>query len=110
MPSPFPGMDPFLEDPEVWPDFHHSFAEEVKGQLNSQIGPKYYAAVEIQNVPRAAEVEVARVEAIRPDISVFLSLDVVPESTNIESVGVAIAPAPVVRPAVTSIRLRAVRV
>mgnify|MGYP003412672901 CR=1 FL=1 len=22
MPSPFPGMDPFLEDPIVFPDFH----------------------------------------------------------------------------------------
>ena len=25
MPSPFPGMDPYLEDPSVWMDFHESF-------------------------------------------------------------------------------------
>ena len=25
MPSPFPGMDPYLEDPWLWPDFHLSF-------------------------------------------------------------------------------------
>lgn len=25
MPSPFPGMDPYLEDPAFWPDFHHTF-------------------------------------------------------------------------------------
>src|SRR5580704_1205730 len=25
MPSPFPGMDPYLEDPKLWPEFHHQF-------------------------------------------------------------------------------------
>ena len=25
MPSPFPGMDPYLENPEIFPDFHDSF-------------------------------------------------------------------------------------
>src|SRR6266545_5589158 len=23
MPSPFPGMDPYLEDDKLWPGFHH---------------------------------------------------------------------------------------
>lgn len=27
MPSPFPGMDPYLEDPAFWPDFHHRFID-----------------------------------------------------------------------------------
>jgi len=25
MASPFPGMDPFLEDEKLWPEFHHQF-------------------------------------------------------------------------------------
>src|SRR5205085_8201727 len=25
MPSPFPGMDPYLEDEKLWPVFHHQF-------------------------------------------------------------------------------------
>ncbi|MBW3540169.1 MAG: DUF4058 family protein [Planctomycetes bacterium] len=25
MSSPFPGMDPYLEDPAFWPDFHSTF-------------------------------------------------------------------------------------
>ena len=25
MPSPFPGMDPYLEDEKLWPGFHHQF-------------------------------------------------------------------------------------
>ncbi|MGL5058451.1 MAG: DUF4058 family protein [Microcoleus sp.] len=23
MPSPFPGMNPYLENPEFWPEVHH---------------------------------------------------------------------------------------
>jgi hypothetical protein len=105
MPSPFPGMDPFLEDSEIWSGFHHSLAEEIKGQLNAQIGPKYYANVEIQNVPRETEVDITKPERIRPDVGVFLPLDVVKEPiTSIAAV--AIAPAPVLRTAVLSVRLR----
>lgn len=25
MPSPFPGMDPYLEEAKIWPQFHHQF-------------------------------------------------------------------------------------
>ena len=34
MPSPFPGMDPYLEAPDIWPDFHHALATEIRGELN----------------------------------------------------------------------------
>ena len=30
MPSPFPGMNPFLEREEVWQDFHQSFIPLVR--------------------------------------------------------------------------------
>ncbi|MEX2175238.1 MAG: DUF4058 family protein [Pirellulaceae bacterium] len=45
MPSPFPGMDPFLEM-EEWGDFHHTLMSEIKVQLVPQIIPKYVAIVE----------------------------------------------------------------
>ena len=35
MSSPFPGMDPYIEDPEVWSDFHGGLADEMRAQLNS---------------------------------------------------------------------------
>ncbi|MBI3176672.1 MAG: DUF4058 family protein [Chloroflexi bacterium] len=28
MPSPFPGMDPYIEDPDVWGDFHGGFLDD----------------------------------------------------------------------------------
>lgn len=46
MPSPFPGMDPYLEDPAVWPGFHHDLASEIMAGLNRLLLPAYIAKVE----------------------------------------------------------------
>ena len=46
MPSPFPGMDPYLEDPAVWPDFHHTFITFVRTHLLDRLPPAYDAGVE----------------------------------------------------------------
>ena len=43
MRSPFPGMDPYLEDPDVWPDFHGTFLVALRAQLNEQLPPRYVA-------------------------------------------------------------------
>lgn len=43
MAPPFPGMNPFLEDADIWPDFHGSFLLELRSRLN-QILPKGYVA------------------------------------------------------------------
>lgn len=41
MPSPFPGMDPYLEDPPLWSDVHLNLIAECQGLLSSQLRPKY---------------------------------------------------------------------
>lgn len=46
MSSPFPGMDPYLEDPALWPDVHHGLISETQAELNRCMGPGYYARVE----------------------------------------------------------------
>jgi hypothetical protein len=46
MPSPFPGMDPYLEDPGLWPDVHHGLISEIQAALNRQLRPKYHVRVE----------------------------------------------------------------
>jgi Protein of unknown function (DUF4058) len=43
MSSPFPGMDPYIEEPEVWSDFHGGLADEMRAQLNSVLQPRYVA-------------------------------------------------------------------
>lgn len=46
MPSPFPGMDPYLEDPAVWPGVHNFYIAEMMATLNEQLRPRYYANIE----------------------------------------------------------------
>ena len=45
MPSPFPGMDPYLESPEIFPDFHDSLITYLRENLQANLPPPYYAAI-----------------------------------------------------------------
>jgi hypothetical protein len=46
MPSPFPGMNPYLENPELWPEVHHWILTLLAESLIPQLRPKYRVAVE----------------------------------------------------------------
>lgn len=46
MPSPFPGMNPYLEQASVWRDFHHSFIVATREVLAAQISPAYFVRIE----------------------------------------------------------------
>lgn len=48
MPSPFPGMDPYLESPDIWPDVHHEIISQIRGALNPHLRPHYVARVELR--------------------------------------------------------------
>lgn len=41
MPSPFPGMDPYLEHPAHWPNVHHGLISEIGNQLTQLLRPRY---------------------------------------------------------------------
>lgn len=41
MPSPFPGMDPYLEERSLWPDVHQRLIAYISETLQPQIRPKY---------------------------------------------------------------------
>src|SRR5947207_5518781 len=45
MPSPFPGMDPFIEDQE-WEDFHSTFNSVIRETLAPGVEPRYIVRVE----------------------------------------------------------------
>src|SRR4051812_24480033 len=68
MPSPFPGMDPYLEDPAFWPDFHHTIitcwreivADVLPDTYDARIGKR------VNLTPLEPEV----VKLISPDVSV----------------------------------------
>lgn len=48
MPSPFPGMNPYLEQDDAWEDFHHNFISHAREMLSGQVGPNYYVKVEVR--------------------------------------------------------------
>ena len=68
MPSPFPGMDPYLEEPGLWPDVHHGLISEIQARLNQRIRPKYHVRVE-ERVYISDENDPGR-EVIIPDLRV----------------------------------------
>jgi hypothetical protein len=46
MPSPFPGMNPYLEAPGGWAGVHHWLITELARSLGISLPPNYYVAVE----------------------------------------------------------------
>lgn len=48
MPNLFPGMNPYLEHPEIWPGVHHWLIVELARLLSPQLRPKYRVAVEVR--------------------------------------------------------------
>lgn len=46
MASPFPGMNPYLENPELWPEVHHRLITAIAIALQPQLTPKYRVAIE----------------------------------------------------------------
>jgi len=46
MPMIFPGLDPYLEDPLLWPGVHSRLVVYFADQLQLRLGPRYVAAVE----------------------------------------------------------------
>jgi hypothetical protein len=68
MPSPFPGMDPYLEDPLHWRDVHHSLAGQIRRQLVPRLSPRYVARLETRLVAFSPDEE--EISILYPDIEV----------------------------------------
>lgn len=45
MPSPFPGFDPYLENPDFWPEVHSRLIVALADSLVPQVRPKYEIAI-----------------------------------------------------------------
>jgi hypothetical protein len=69
MPSPFPGMNPYIEQPAAWQDFHTRFIPLAAEKLAAQVLPRYYIRIEEHlfiHEPSAEE----RFPLGRPDLSI----------------------------------------
>lgn len=68
MPSPFPGMDPYLEDPAFWFDFHATFINYCREALLDCLPDNYEARIDEK--VRLVEVAPAGRKRIEPDVAV----------------------------------------
>lgn len=67
---PFPGMDPYLEAPDIWPDFHDRLATTLSSVLNRQLPDPYYAR--LQKRPELGIIlESGSLHRIVPDVTVM---------------------------------------
>jgi hypothetical protein len=65
MPSPFPGMDPYLENPLLWPDVHNSLIVYMKAKLNACLPAGYAAHID------------ERVYLVEPDRNIYPDVAIV---------------------------------
>lgn len=70
MPSPFPGMNPWLEQPDVWHDFHQAFIGSIRTRLAEQVRPDYITKID-ENVYIHELSAEQRLLLGRPDVGVF---------------------------------------
>jgi hypothetical protein len=64
---PFPGMDPYLEAPTIWPDVHTSLISIFREQLTPLLAPKYLAELKTQAVIDRLDDEP---QIVLPDVNV----------------------------------------
>ena len=55
MPSPFPGMNPYLEHPKLWAGIHLLLIAALTESLAPQLRPKYRVAVEVRMYQTSGE-------------------------------------------------------
>ena len=46
MPSPFPGMNPYLEQEDAWHDFHERFMPLAAERIAAQVDPRYIVKID----------------------------------------------------------------
>ncbi len=96
MPSPFPGMDPYLEAPEVWPDFHSRFINGISEKIVPLVRPRY--SVRIEERVYLGFVPTDELELIRPDITITKRAQDLPRSSSATTVAAVPVPVAMVMP------------
>ena len=96
MPSPFPGMNPYLEQEAVWHDFHERFLPAAATSLVPQFRPKYIVLID-ENIYLHDLPAVERRPLGRPDLSVTRG-ESIANTMRAGALGVLEAPAHVLLP------------
>ncbi len=97
MPSPFPGMNPYLENPEIWPAVHSRLIVAIADALVPQIRPNYLVDIEKRIYQSSGETTLL---VGIPDVTVrreapLSRRESLPSQTNPSTSNVAVAAPPV---------------
>lgn len=103
MPSPFPGMNPYLEHPGRWQEFHSRLIVAIADELGPKLRPKYRAAVELRIYEDASN-ELTLIG--RPDTTVFQAIPNIALTDSPESNVATVEPVMVEVPLPEEIRER----
>ncbi len=111
MPSPFPGMDPFLEHPDIFPDFHDAFLAYLRESLQARLPEPYVASlgrrawIEVSERYIGPDVQVSRPASGRPagQSPVPGSAEDAPQEPGTSGAGTAVASPPRSRPVVVHV-------
>ena len=90
--NPFPGMNPYLENPDIWPDFHNGLISQLRDVLGPQLPDNYRIALQ-----RRVEVEEpfgtpSELNLVIPDALVMSESAVVPPTSGEAAAAVATPP------------------
>ena len=96
MPSPFPGMNPYIEQDAFWQDFHLEFLPAMRERLVAQVRPKYIVMLDEHIYVQELTPEPRRLVG-RADIS--LAAPPRPRDEEVAGVGILEAPVQVQIPA-----------
>ncbi len=86
MRTPFPGMDPYLEQRDLWPNIHSSLIVALRDDLAPRLRPRYYIAVE-ERTTRVGPEDITF--TLRPDVAV-IGLNRLNEATAVYQTGGAL--------------------
>lgn len=95
MTTPFPGMDPYLEEPNLWSDVHLSLIIAMRGALNATLPKGYIAAADKYVWIHEPDAD-ARTRLIKPDAFIVRSR----EQTGVIAPAEVTSPTKVVLPAI----------
>ena len=111
MPSPFPGMDPYLEG-YLWVDVHNALANKIRQQLAPKIQPGYTVRLEVYLMQDTAPE--SEIGILYPDVEVLRQKSTVSSSTgslsSTETGNLLVTPAPLSLPLIPPVEVRIVSV
>ncbi len=106
MPSPFPGMDPYIESSDRWGDFHTNMLSAIRAQLNARLPRRYTASVQ-EYVWVVEQKTRRRRQKLEPDV--FVS-EKVPSAKRSRSKNLSAQPATIELDPVSDIKRRNIQI